>query len=250
MPAKSKKTSKLAKLNVFANSPKVVKVFGPLLIVLIVGALGYGGYILISERSSDAASRYGPWHFNSSGISHKAGQVVKNPANLLGGSTGAKGPVWYASANSGARDKHVWNGPGVKLPAGRQYLGCFFYQANSDGEASQWAHTFLNVYNRTSKKILNHYSASGFYNKDHIHLTGQTVSKGKFGRTCLAFHIPKSQKNNRIALRVKLFSGSVMIKKTKITHVPQKKTDLPNLWLLKNKGNKDTRTILHGFKYN
>lgn len=244
----NKKTSRLTKLNFFANSPASVKLFGGLVAALMVVSVGYGGYTLISQQFSSASAKYGPWYPSSPGVTHNIGSKV-NPKYIptIFNGLGAEGPVWYAKTSSWISGGGiVWDGPYKKLPTGRQYLGCFFYQANADGSSNGNGVTSLYVRNATTGRIFNSYPANGRVQDDPLHLAGKTVSKGKLGRTCMAFFVPGGADKNRIGLRARLFDGSVMIRKTKISEVPNKKRKLPDLYSLKRH---DNETILHGFRY-
>lgn len=233
--ATRRKRSKLGRLNVFANSPRFVKLFGPLIILLMVGAIGYGGYTIISQRLSDAASQKLTWHYNSRGIKHDYGFVSD------AGRYGSTGKLWAVLSGdqkqTNKSEPFAWRGPGVKLPKS-QYLGCFYYRLvnvrhNSSGEVNKsWTETAkaeLQIYNHTNKKVQHRYTDTG------VTASASTLKKWKLRRTCLAFYIGK--KNADFSLRVKLKSGNMYIKRTKISRVPSSDNKLNNIYLLIPKDN-------------
>ena len=242
-----KNSSKLARLNVFANSPKIVKLFGPLIIVLMVIDAGYGIYSVLRQNSSDAGLRNNTYSYNSQYINHPAGHVgthklTSHDPNLRIHETNVpEKKVWTAGWLDGSR--FVWTGPGVNLETQRQYIGCFFYSFTSSSGSAQ-----IDVINNkdvpdTDPRLINSLGSSKGILHSYIIKASDVKQGGKFNRTCLAFYVPKSMKNNGIELRVKHISGTLDIRMTKITRIPSKTKELSNLYLLK-KG-QDNNTVIH-----
>lgn len=218
MALKKKKSSKLTKLNVFANSPKVVKLFGPLIILLVIVALGYGGYTLLKENSSDAASKQAKWNYNSKGISHRSGKLVTD-------FTGGK--AWYA----GPKDLgHVWFGPYTSLPKSKQYLACFYYTFWVNGSQN------TNVYGEAIIDIVNNANNSRptqTWRRDTISSNSIPQKPLTYNRTCLAFYVPKSNVPNEVEFRVEHLKGHMLIKEVRISQVPKKKNSLYGISFMK-----------------
>lgn len=217
MPAKNK-ASKIGGLNIFANSPKFVKVFGPLLLLVMILAASYGLYLLISENSSDAASKQGKWNYNSKGISHRSGRVVTD-------FTGGK--AWYA----GPKDLgHVWYGPYVSLPKGKQYLACFYYtfwvngspNTNVNGEA------IIDIVNNA-----NNSRPTETWRRDKITSNSIPQKALTYNRTCLAFYVPKSKIPNEVEFRVEHLKGHMLVKEIRISQISEKKRSLYGMQLMK-----------------
>lgn len=235
MPAKTKTKSRFSKINVFANSPRVVKLFGPLLILLMIAAAGYGGYTLFKNQLSGAISP-GTYFYDSKGIGHKTGSVG-NDKNIGINS----GRSWYAQAsllNLNANNQYVWYGPFANLRPG-QYLGCFYYTFDVPMNVSLFSQ---------GSAVIDVYDHGKTYNNTTVayNNTFGTKSHSKYNRTCLAFYIPKGTKSTEIELRVKLTNGYIVIKKTSITGVSGKNNGLSNTsWL--NGG--DNKSIIQGYDY-
>lgn len=217
-----------SKFNIFANSPRFVKLFGPLLILLVVGALGYGGYTLLKENSSDAATTdNNTWYYNSAGIGHHAGQK----------GTSLSKSVWVATNSNRDRGQLVWWGPYKHLEPGRQYIGCFFYRFGSYG------------YDRAEVDVVNTIDGRQTMLHKYTVKKSQPGNDGQsFRRTCLAFYIPSSMKRNAIELRIKHGNGSLYIRKTKISRIPRDTSELSNQWIFKPEPDNETVTHNYGYK--
>ena len=231
--AKNKNSSGLARLNVFANSPKVVKLFGVLIMLLAVLAVGYGIYTLTRDKPSDAASSSsGAWRHDSKGISHEGGSA----ANY--NTTKGNRKVW----KTGIFDAHklVWKGPYKQLTSGRQYVGCAFYAFSSSligiGGIGG-GRSAIQIYDKTRKKVLRTYAINA--NEPH--------QSKKFNKTCLAFHIPKAWKNNRIGVDILHYSGTLNIRETKISTIKKHNKNLGNQWIFKKGADNQTITQSYGF---
>lgn len=246
--AKKKNSSRLARLNVLANSPRFVKLFGVLIILLAVLAVGYGAYTLTRDKPSDAASSSdsGIWRYNSNGIKHKGGKLytkthyvnlsIEKPQKI-------DKTAWHADfADLG---RYVWYGPAKKLDPGKQYLGCFFYRFINFGSAQ------IEISNNTGDPgslldMLSGNTKGTIWRKYTVNNSLPSTNK-KYNRTCLAFYVPKSSTSNKVELRVKHGSGRLLIKKTSITPVPKTKNKLKNIYFLKS--GKDNKTVVHGHGY-
>lgn len=239
MATRAKKAPGLTRLNLFANSPLFVRLFGPILLILMLLAAGYGGYTLVRQQLSSASSNdKNTWYYNSKATGHHAGQA--GGYSVLADNTDQKGPkkkkgpvraVWVASSPLDS-NKLVWWGPYKSLQTDRQYIGCFFYAfSNSLGSAT------IDVANNGGATIIRQYTISG----------SNPRQSGTFNRTCLAFYVPKSMKNNGIELRFKYLSGTLNIRKTKISKVTGTNNELYNQYMLK-KG-PDNNTVISGYGY-
>lgn len=214
--AKNKKASGFGKLNVFANSPKSVKAFSSLVILLMVVSVGYGGYTLISEQFGNAAKKYRPSYYNSRGIKHRAGKAVKD-------FSGNK--AWRANPNDLG---YVWYGPYVKLPAGKQYLGCFMYtfQLMDKGNFKPYGKAEIDIVSNA-----NNNRPTEVWRRDIISSNSIPQKEGTYNRTCLSFYV--HNKKNEVELRVKHMQGYIYIRKIKIVEVPRKKNKLPGSRFMK-----------------
>lgn len=222
----NKKSSKLRRLSVFANSPKVVRIFGALLITLAAAASGYGIYTLLDQESGEAAnSNIDTWYHNSSGIWHSGGKR----------STYLSKAVW--ASNQSDRGKVVWWGPYKALEAG-QYIGCFYYAFPSDDNYSSATLDILNTVG--DKQTVLH---------KHKIRWDQPGGSNSFRKTCLAFYVPPVSwpRKNLIELRVTHEHGYLYILKTKISRISSQKNELSNQWLLRKE--RDNLTITHNYGY-
>jgi hypothetical protein len=116
----------------------------------------------------------------------------------------------------------MWSGPGKKFGKG-QYLGCFYYAFGDNFSSS----ATIQVAN--GAKVIRQYSIKG--SQDH--------QKGTFNKTCLAFYLNKSTK---LDLNVKYGSGTVYVRKTKVTKVSDRDNKIDNQYLLQEKDNVTVNT--------
>lgn len=248
------KTSRLSKLNVFANSSLVIKLFGPVVILLMLLAVSYGGYLLFKENFGDAASKKGHYKFNSKNIKHQAGFRENGKVAGL-----PKGDAWFANASfipdrfnkkkdqfglpinlrdiAASRNKYVWYGPYASLKTG-QYLGCFYYS---------FVDPLPNIAIKTGSAELDVYNGGKVYNKLSIHENNKLgrSNKGKYSRTCLAFYVNKKDAK-KVELRIKLLDGYMVIRGTSITKLSDSDNNLSNIRLLKSP---DNSSVLQGYDY-
>lgn len=249
--AKKNSSSWRSRLNIFANSPRFVKLFGPLVILLMVGAIGYGGYTLISERYSDAGFKNMTWRLNGSGIGHHGGRAAKY---TIGGSSsgnlkldlkngitnnqdGTQRNVWAAGPLDA--NQLVWWGPYIDLKPG-QYMGCIYYAFQKAGGGKAMFDVTNNFGNTKLRELTLYNDPLGsnfrFPREDN-----------KFSRTCMAFYVPKYMKNNTIELRVRHLSGTMFIRQTQIVKLTSKNSKVSNTKLFKKFP--DNRSILHNWGY-
>ncbi|HET7673029.1 MAG TPA: hypothetical protein VFK11_00760 [Candidatus Saccharimonadales bacterium] len=223
MATKAKKAPGLARLNVFANSPTFVKLFGPILLILMILAAGYGGYTLVSQQLSSATNKAYIWGYNSGGIKHNAGKVVKD---FQGKS------AWYASP---LQTGHVWYGPYVHLPTGKQYMACFFYAFETRSGNDNKGYTYKPVSGSAIIDIVsnaNNSKPTQVWRSDTINSSSIPHKAGTYDRTCLPFYVPKGN-DNEVEFRVNhQLGGGMLIKRVRLSVIPPQDNELPNLqWL-------------------